>query len=71
MSKCISLVFNRMNECLRKTFIRDEYSYHNHEDEEVSLKSSNFQAIQKSTLKDILLMEIIQKWKIMIFLKNF
>ena len=50
MTKCIHLIFNRLNECIRKSFMRDEYSYHNHEDEEISLKNSYFQIIQKSTL---------------------
>ena len=51
MTKCISLIFNRMNECVKKTLFNDDYSYHNHDDEAVTLKSSssNFKIIQKST----------------------
>ena len=50
MTKCISLLFNRMNECVKKTFMFEDNSYRNHEDESVSLKTSSpFQIIQKST----------------------
>ena len=53
MSKCIFLLFNRMNECVRKTFLFDDNSYYNHEDETVSLKgSSSFKIIQKSSTNE-------------------
>ena len=53
MTKCISILFNRMNECVKRTFLNDEYSYYNHEDERDSLKGNNtYQIIQKSTLNE-------------------
>lgn len=52
MTKCISLMFNRMNECIRKTFLREDDSYHTHEDEAVSLKNPTFQIIQKSSTNE-------------------
>ena len=52
MTKCISLMFNRMNECVRKTFFRDDDSYHTHEDEAINLKNPTFQIIQKSSTNE-------------------
>ena len=52
MTKCISLLFNRMNECIRKTFIKEDNSYHSQEDETTTLKSPSIKILQKSTSND-------------------
>ena len=53
MTKCISLLFNRMNECVKKTFLFDDNSYHNQDDESVRLKGTpSFKIIQKSSTNE-------------------
>ena len=53
MTKCISLIFNRMNECVKKTLFRDDNSYYNHDDEAISLKNApKYTIIQKSTTNE-------------------
>ena len=56
MSKCICLVFNKMTDCIRKTFTKDLYKLSPDEDESISLKGSRnnkgntpYKIIQKSS----------------------
>ena len=56
MSKCICLVFNKMTDCIRKTFTKDLYKLSPDEDESISLKGSKnikgntpYKIIQKSS----------------------